>query len=272
MRCGKLAASRRRAGLVQHRRALPRRLGQVNRVNLIMLSVVPHPVDLGGIGEDTVLLVAPHGAVFPARLPQLIDDGHVLVGGVVPTIVVGLGRQPHAACRAVEISGHDVPADPAACQVVQRRHATGEQIRRLVSQVGGDAETDMFGDRRHHRHHHHRVVDRDLDGVDDRRRGAAAVDVVHADDVGQENSIELAAFREPRQILPISDRVVLGRAVARMSPHPVLDMADTVHVERVEANFFCHRPGSWALRVRRRSKIGGSTCTSDIAARRDWPP
>ena len=78
-----------------------------------------------GIREDAVLLVAPHGTVFPARLPQLVNNGHVLIGGVVPTIVVGLGRQTHAACRAVEIAGHDVPADPAAGQVVQRRHATG---------------------------------------------------------------------------------------------------------------------------------------------------
>jgi hypothetical protein len=68
----------------------------------------------------------------------------------------------------------------------------------------------VFGDRRHHQHHHRRVVDRDLDGVDDRRRGAAAINVVDANDVGQENSIELAAFRKPRQILPIPDRVVLG--------------------------------------------------------------
>ena len=35
MSCGKLAASRRRAGLVQHRRALKRRLGQVNGIHLI---------------------------------------------------------------------------------------------------------------------------------------------------------------------------------------------------------------------------------------------
>src|SRR5262245_10437251 len=97
MSCGKLAASRRRAGLVQHRRALPRRLGQVNRVNLIMLSVAPHTMDLGGIGEDTILLVAPHGTVFPARLPQLVNNGHVLIGGVVPTIVVGAG--PSNPCR-----------------------------------------------------------------------------------------------------------------------------------------------------------------------------
>ena len=154
----------------------------MNGIHLIAGPATPHAVDFGGIGEDTVLLVTPDGAVFPACLPQLINDGHVLVGGVVPSIVVGLGHQPHAACRAVEIAGHDVPADPAACQVVQRRHATGEQIRRLVGQV--DAETDMFGDCSHHRHQHHRVVDRDLDGVDDRRRGAAAVDVVDTDDVG----------------------------------------------------------------------------------------
>ena len=254
MRRGKLAAAGRRAGLIQHRRPLRRRLGQVNCVDLIVAAVMPHAMDLGGIGEDAVGLVAPHGAVFPARLPQLVDDRHVFVGGVVPPVVVGLGRQPHAARRAVEIAGHDVPADPAAGQVVERRHAAGEQIGRLVGQVGGDAEADMFGDRRHDRHHHHRVVDRDLHGVDDRRRRAAAVDVVDADDVGQEDSVELAAFRQPRQILPISDRVVLGRAIARMGPHAVLDMADAVHVERVQADFFCHRPGSWALRVRRLCK------------------
>jgi len=80
--------------------------------------------------------------------------------------------------------------------------------------------------------------------------GPPAVDVVDADDIGQDDSVELAAFRQARQILPVLDRVVLGRAIARMSPHAVLDMADAVHVESIQADFFCHRPGSWALRVR----------------------
>ena len=211
-------------------------------------------MDLGGICEDAVGLVAPHGIISPTRLPQLVDDGHVLVSGVVPTVVVGLGRQAHATRGAVEIAGHNVPADPAACQVVQRRHAAGEQIGRFVGQVGGHAETDVFGDRRHHRHDHHRVVDRDLHRIDDRRRRAAAIDVVDADDIGEEDPVELAAFRQARQILPISDRVVLGRAIARMRPHAVLDMADAVHVKGVEADFSCHRPSSWALRLRPLSK------------------
>src|SRR6516164_8956196 len=67
---------------------LQRRLGEVNGIHLIAPPVMPHAVDFRGIGEDAVLLVAPYGAVFPTRLPQLIDDGHVLIGGVVPTIVV----------------------------------------------------------------------------------------------------------------------------------------------------------------------------------------
>ena len=107
-----------------------------------------------------------------------------------------------------------------------------------------------FGHRRHDRYDHHRVVDRDLHGVDDRRCRTAAVDVVDADDVGQEDPVELAAFRQPRQILPVFDRVVRDRAIARMRPHSVLDVADAVHVEGIQADLFCHRPGSWALRVR----------------------
>jgi hypothetical protein len=42
----------------------------------------------------------------------------------------------------------------------------------------------------------------------------------------------LAALGQARQILPVLDRIVLGRAIARMRPHTMLDVADAVHVER----------------------------------------
>ena len=99
---------------------------------------------MAGSAKTRSGLVAPHGAVFPAAFPQLVDDLHVFVGDVVAPVVVGLRRQPHAAGRAVEIAGDDVPADAAAGQVVERRHAAGEQIGRLVGQVGGDAEAEML--------------------------------------------------------------------------------------------------------------------------------
>jgi hypothetical protein len=103
----------------------------------------------------------------------------------------------------------------------------------------------VFGHRRHDRHDHHRVVDRDLHGVGDRRCRATPVDIVDADDVGQKDPIKLAAFRQPRQILPVFDRVVRGRAIARMRPHSVLNMANAVHVEGVEADLFRHRTAFW---------------------------
>jgi hypothetical protein len=96
--------------------------------------------------------------------------------------------------HCVEITGDDVPADPAAGQVVERRHAAGKQVGRLVGQVGGHAKPDVLGDRRHDRDDHHRVVDRDLHGVDDRWRRPAAVDIVDANNIGQENAVELAAL------------------------------------------------------------------------------
>ena len=117
--------------------------------------------------------------------------------------------------------------------MVKRRHAAGEQIGRFVGQIGGDTKADVFGNRRHDRHDHHRVVDWDLHGMNDRRRRAAPIDVVDTDDVGQKDPVKLAAFRQARQTLPVFDRVVLGRAIARMRPHPVLNMADAVHVEGV---------------------------------------
>jgi len=139
----------------------------VDRIHLVVAAAMAHAMDLGRIGENSIGLVAQHRAVFPAGLPQLVDNGHVFVGDVVAAVVVGLSRQSHAARRAVEIAGHDVPANAAARQVVERRHAPGEQIGRFVGQISGDAETDVLGHRRHDWYDHHWVVDRDLYGIDD---------------------------------------------------------------------------------------------------------
>ena len=54
VRCGELAAAHRRAGLIEHRCPLRRRLGQVNCVHLVVTAVMPHPMDLGGIGENAI--------------------------------------------------------------------------------------------------------------------------------------------------------------------------------------------------------------------------
>src|SRR5215471_9234283 len=53
MRRGELAAAGGRAGLVQNRRPLRRRLGKVDGVHLIAGPVMSYAVDLRGIGENT---------------------------------------------------------------------------------------------------------------------------------------------------------------------------------------------------------------------------
>ena len=134
MRRRESAAAARGAGLVQHRRALQRRLAQMDRVDLVERPVVLDAVHLGRVGEHAARPVAHRGAVFPAALPELVDDLHVFFGDLVALLVARLHLKPHAGGGTVEIAGDDVPAGAALGQVVEGRHAAGERIGRLVGQ------------------------------------------------------------------------------------------------------------------------------------------
>src|SRR5438045_2873643 len=74
------AAAGRGAGLVQHRGALRRGLGEMDRIDAVETSLMPDPVDLCRVGEDAAVAVAQCGAVFPAALPALVDQLHVPLG------------------------------------------------------------------------------------------------------------------------------------------------------------------------------------------------
>ena len=64
--------------------------------------------------------------------------------------------------------------------------------------------------------------------------------VVDAKDVGKEQAIEQAALQRARERHPVIEIGVMRRLIARVRPHAVLDMADTVHVEGVEADLSRH--------------------------------
>ena len=57
---------------------------------------------------------------------------------------------------------------------------------------GGDAEAEVLGDRGHRRDEQQRIVDRDLRRLPERGVGVAAVDVVDAEHVGDEEAVEAA--------------------------------------------------------------------------------
>ena len=171
---GELPPARRGAGLVQHRRALRRRLAEMDGIDAIILALVLDAMHFGGIGENAARAVAQHGIVLPASFPELVDHLHIFVGDVVAVVMRGLLVLAGAAGRAVEIAGHDVPADAPFGQMVERRHPPRERIGRLVGQIGGDAEAEMLGHRRHRRDQQQGIVGRRLRGVAQRRVGAAA--------------------------------------------------------------------------------------------------
>jgi hypothetical protein len=100
--------------------------------------------------------------------------------------MLDLFAQAHGLGGAVEVAGDDVPAHPATAQVIEGRHAPGEQVRRFVGEVGGEAEAEVSGHRGHGRDQQQRVVDRQLDRLFERDVHRLLVDVVDADDVGDE--------------------------------------------------------------------------------------
>ncbi|MNQ74994.1 hypothetical protein D3C85_897680 [compost metagenome] len=151
------------AGLEQHRRALRRRLAQVIAFDLIELTVVPDFMHLVRSGVDPLPWVVDHRVVFPTAFPEFVEHLQVFIGLVVAAVVLGLLRKAHGLGSAVQVAGDDVPAHPATAQVVEGRHASGEQVGRLVGQVGGEAEAQMPGYGGHGRNQQQGVVDRQLD-------------------------------------------------------------------------------------------------------------
>ena len=109
-----------------------------------MLALVLDAMHLARIGKDAARAVAQHGVVLPAAFPELVDHLHIFIGDVVAVVMRGLLVLAGAARGAVEIAGHDVPADPALGQVVERRHPARERIGRLVGEIAGDAEAEML--------------------------------------------------------------------------------------------------------------------------------
>lgn len=110
-----------------------------------------------------------------------------------------LVRRAQVARGAVKVAGDDVPADPAIAQVVERGHAPGERIGVFVGERESDAEAQVLGNPGHGWYQQQRVVDRYLHATAQGGFGAALVDVVDAQHIGDEQGVEQAAFEQAGQ-------------------------------------------------------------------------
>ena len=126
--------------------------------------------------------------------------------------------QAHCFGGALEVAGDDVPADAAFGEVIEGRHAAGEDVGRLVAEVRGDAEAEVGGGVGHGGDEEEGVVDWNLYGVADGWGRAVGEDVVDAEDVGEEEAVEEAAFEELGEADPVIEAGVAGGLVARVGP------------------------------------------------------
>ncbi len=189
---------------IQHRGALRRGRDQVHRVEPVLRAAVPHAAHGGRVGEaGRVARTAPSSQL---RSHRRIDGRHELVRQVVAVVMRHLPGEPHRPGRAVQVAGHDVPADPPIRELVQRGHAAGEGEGLLVGQVDGDAEAEMLRDGGHGGHQQQRVQQRHLHRVAQRRVRRAAMHVVDAQHVGQEQPVEQPALQQPSQAGPVRQR------------------------------------------------------------------
>ncbi|MDT4840445.1 hypothetical protein FQZ97_742690 [compost metagenome] len=93
---------------------------------------------------------------------------------------------------------------------------------------------------RHGRHggdEQRRIVHGNLRGAAQGGVGVSAEHIVDTDHVGEEDPVEEACFEPFGVIYPVLQFSVPRRLVTRVCPQALLDVADTIHVEGIEANF-----------------------------------
>ncbi|GAA3310975.1 hypothetical protein GCM10020295_79470 [Streptomyces cinereospinus] len=219
---GELLAVLRRTGLHQQRVALRGARyvqGALHREVLPAMVDLPHLV---GVGVDAALTVEQDGVVLPA-VPQLGGDLDELARPLVAQRVLQVLVLPEVAGLVHGAGGDDVPAGPAAADVVQGGELAGG-VEGLV-EGGGDGgdQAHVLGDRRQGRQQGERFEAAERVVADLAPQGQS---------VGEEDGVEQAALGgacEVLEVAQVGDTFGLG---ARMPPGGVVVAG--VHQESVE--------------------------------------
>src|ERR1700733_11613400 len=124
--------------------------------------------------------------------------------------------------------------------MVERRHAPGESERRFVGEIHRHAEAKVLRRLGHGRHEQQGIVDWRLGAMRQRRIGVAAKDVIDAEHIGKEYSVETAALQSPGEFDPIIQANIVARPIAWMAPESRRLMHEAIHLKRVEADFPGH--------------------------------
>ena len=228
------------ACLIKNRCPLWRGFGELIARHVEILALVPDLMNFLGVGEDATVTVADDGTLFPAAFQQLVENLDIFGGDVIAVVVAPEPALADVLRTTLQIGGDDVPADASLCVMVRRRDTPGECVGMLEGRGRSDADAEMLGRKRNGSRQLQRVIHRDLGCLLDRVIVGALVDIVVANDVGDEDAVEDAAFERAGHILPVVEILVLPGLVLRMRPQARRLVADAVHVEGVEVDLTRH--------------------------------
>jgi len=124
--------------------------------------------------------------------------------------------------------------------MIESRDGTSESERMILQNRARESEPQVLGGISHGWNQGNRIVDRDLSGLGNRCLAVAAVNVVHTDDVRQEQGIELTLFQQLGQLDPIGELRVFLHLVVRTHPKTRRLVDDTVHMESVKIDALAH--------------------------------
>ena len=166
------------------------------------LAIVVDVAHLIRVDEDVGVGIGLERVRSDRALEQLVHDLHELIGPVVALIVRDLALEPEVAGSGVDIAGDDIPGDSTVGEVIEGGQGAGEQVGLLVGHRGGHAESQRLRGRGHGRDCDEGVEQRELHSPAVRDVGVAAVHVVDAEDVGEEERGESSVFEGLGQVGP----------------------------------------------------------------------
>ena len=231
---GEAPAPRRSPRLKKHRCTLGRWFAHVHTFDAIVRPRMGDGTHPRGIGVDAPQRVPQHGPLLPGLLPELADHLHIFVGHIIALVVGADGLASRGARARFHKASDDIPSDAPLGQMIKGGKPPCQNEWMLIGEVGGDAEAQMFRGVGHGGNRQRGIIHGRHGASAQRLARPPAIAIHQANGIGEENTVQQAAFGQLRQLDVILDVRIGQAAIGRMRPHARPRLARRTHVKSVQ--------------------------------------